>query len=213
MPVSADAPRALAGAKVVLFDLGGVLVEFVGVEAVRSLMAEDPGPEGARAMWIDSAANKAFETGAISADAFAEAFVREWRIDMAPSDFLAIYAGWTTRLLPGVAELLKDLRPHVRLACLSNTNACHWERMIDGFELGAMLDACYASHLLGVMKPEAEAFRRVTASLDVPPGDVIFFDDGPANVAGAKAAGLRAHRADGPADIRRALGMADLRPR
>jgi putative hydrolase of the HAD superfamily len=50
---------------------------------------------------------------------------------------------------------------------------------------------------LGCRKPDPEAFRRLAARLGVPPTSVLLFDDNAEYVAGARAAGIEAHRFDG----------------
>jgi HAD superfamily hydrolase (TIGR01509 family) len=52
---------------------------------------------------------------------------------------------------------------------------------------------------LGQRKPDPEAFRRLARRLGVPPGAVLFFDDYPEYVAGARQAGLEAYRFEGAA--------------
>ena len=55
------------------------------------------------------------------------------------------------------------------------------------------------------MKPDAEAFTYVADGLSLPPDRVLLLDDNQANVDGARAAGLRAERAVGVDEARRAL--------
>ena len=54
---------------------------------------------------------------------------------------------------------------------------------------------------LGCRKPEPEAFRHLARRLGVPPAGVLLFDDNADYVAGARAAGLQAHRFDGAAGV------------
>jgi putative hydrolase of the HAD superfamily len=54
---------------------------------------------------------------------------------------------------------------------------------------------------LGCRKPEPEAFRRLAGRLGVPPAGVLLFDDNADYVAGARAAGIEAHRFDGTAGV------------
>lgn len=54
------------------------------------------------------------------------------------------------------------------------------------------VDAAYFSCDLGVVKPDPEFFRRILAGLGAEPDEVFFVDDTPANVEGARTAGLRA---------------------
>jgi len=54
-------------------------------------------------------------------------------------------------------------------------------------------------------KPDPEAFHRLAQRLGVPPGAVLFFDDQATYVAGARQAGVEAHRFEGTAALRARL--------
>jgi putative hydrolase of the HAD superfamily len=54
---------------------------------------------------------------------------------------------------------------------------------------------------LGCRKPDPEAFRRLAGRLGVPTASVLLFDDNADYVAGARAAGIEAHRFEGTAGV------------
>jgi hypothetical protein len=62
---------------------------------------------------------------------------------------------------------------------------------------------------LGRSNPDPEAFRRLAARLACAPDEILFFDDA-SYVAGAREAGLVAHRAGGAAGVRAGLAVHDL---
>jgi len=193
----------------VLFDLGGVLVDFSGPRDLPELL---PSPVDAdlRLRMADCAATDAFERGAITPEVFAERFVREWRLNLAPAEFLARYVQWLRGLYPGAAELLGRLRPQHRLACLSNTNIAHWEEAEPMRWLRRTFDVALSSHELKLRKPQPEIFAAALQRLGCAPADVVYFDDLAANVAAAQTAGFDAHHVDGFAalDVRiRQLGL------
>lgn len=64
------------------------------------------------------------------------------------------------------------------------------------------LDVVVNSSVLGVHKPAKEYFQAACEALATPPARVLFVDDEDRAVAGARAAGLSAHRWSGPADLR-----------
>lgn len=185
------------GADVLLFDLGGVLVEFSGVEGLRSLLRA---PSDAAAIHQRLAACqllRQFEVGAIEPSAFAEAFVAEWDLTVPPARFLAEFRGWSRALLPGARELLDALRPRYRLAALSNSNAVHWDRNTSDLGVTGLFDAAFSSHQLGCHKPDPAIYREALALLGVSAERVVFFDDVENNVAGAKAEGITAFQVAG----------------
>jgi HAD superfamily hydrolase (TIGR01509 family) len=64
---------------------------------------------------------------------------------------------------------------------------------------------------LGRSKPDPEAFRRLASHLEMPPGQILYFDDDATYVAGAREAGLAAHQVGGAADVRAGLALHDVR--
>jgi putative hydrolase of the HAD superfamily len=63
---------------------------------------------------------------------------------------------------------------------------------------------------LGRSKPDPEAFRRLATRLEVAPGEILYFDDDATYVAGARDAGLSAHRVGGAAGVRAGLAIHGL---
>lgn len=194
----------------ILFDLGGVLVDFTGTEDVRQWMQDDPGAEGAKSLWGTSAAIQDFEHGRIDEDAFAEAFVAEWRLTIPPDRFKWEFRSWVTGPRPGAFGLLERLRARYQVACFSNTNAAHWHGMVVASGLIERLDKAYASFELGMMKPSEAAFAHVAGDLGREPHEILFFDDGAGNVEGARVAGLEADQVKSLAEIERVLAARGL---
>lgn len=188
--------------KVLLFDLGGVLIEFVGLIEIRKLLDHDPGPDAIRHRWMTSRSILRFERGECSPDEFSRSFVEEWGLSIEPASFLTIFRSWVRRPFPGVESFLSELRPTFVVACLSNTNEVHWTEMLELYGLRHHFDRHYASHLIGAVKPEPEVFAFVSGDLGYAPSDIAFFDDGLENVQGARQAGLHAYRVEGLQDLR-----------
>ncbi len=189
--------RLLEKPKVILFDLGGVLINFIGLQGVGKLLQNDPAPGEIRNRWIASDAIIQFERGGCSPGEFARTFVEEWGLALDPDTFLEMFRSWIKPPFPGVEDLLSDLRERFILACLSNTNELHWRTMLDEGGLRKSLDKHYASHLIGKAKPNWEVFAFVVQDLGCDPSEIIFFDDGAENIEGAREAGLFAYQAQG----------------
>jgi glucose-1-phosphatase len=199
----------MAAPKVLLFDLGGVLVDVANLRELPSLLPMAMEPEELRRKWVSSRAIAQFESGRCGAETFAAEFLREWGLAMGSRDFLERFAAWVKGPYPGTGQLLAELSARHTLACLSNTNALHWERVAAMEGLTPVLGRAFLSYRLGEMKPSPAVFAKVVAALGCEPSEVVFFDDGPENVAGAAEAGLSAHLTVGPEHLRRVLG--DLR--
>lgn len=187
--------------RVLLFDLGGVVVESAGLATLGRLLPQLDREE-ILSRWLGSEAVSGFESGAISQEAFARAFLAEWPLPMTPAQFLDEFSSWVRGFLPGARELLSGLRGRHRIACLSNTNAVHWARL-EGIE--EVFDLCIASHLTGHLKPGREAYADALRRLGAEAGQVCFFDDLPGNVAAARELGMQAFQVRGVAETASAL--------
>jgi putative hydrolase of the HAD superfamily len=177
-------------------------VENATFEQLEALLPRPIGRESLKSEWLASPAVRAFELGQSSPAEFADAFVREWRLDIGPADFIARFATWPRGLFPGAGELLARMRPFRLIACLSNSNAIHWPRLA---AVTGLFDVALASHLLGHAKPDATCFVRALERCDAEPDDVAFFDDSLANVDAARALGIRAFAVDGFGALERVL--------
>lgn len=180
--------------EVLLFDLGGVLVEIAIFEELPKLLSSSVERDEVRRRWLFSPAVQAFERGETGADAFIAAFIAEWGLKLGPAEFLAAYETWLRGPYPGALELLERLRRDYRIAVLSNCNAVHWRQLE---RVRGLAHVAYSSHLLGLVKPDVAIFRHVVSDLGVEPDQICFFDDTPPNVEAARAAGLRAYQTEG----------------
>jgi len=196
----------LRDGRVLLFDLGGVVVESTGLATLERLLPQLCREE-IQSRWLGSKAVSGFESGVISQEAFARAFLAEWPLPMTPAQFLEEFSTWVRGFLPGARELLAGLRGRHRIACLSNTNSAHWARL-EGIE--EVFDVCIASHLTGFLKPDREAYEDALRRLGAGAGEVCFFDDLPGNVAAARALGMQAFQVRGVAETASALKILGI---
>jgi putative hydrolase of the HAD superfamily len=77
--------------------------------------------------------------------------------------------------------------------------------VIDDMQLGPAFDHHFASHLTGRIKPDADAFEHVVASLNCRPEQVLFLDDNTLNIEAANRFGMQAVRVQGIDETTRAL--------
>jgi len=198
------------GSRLLLFDLGGVLVDVSGYRQLGTLLRRSlEEPEVLHGL-RNCPVLRAFETGRLSAAEFSERFVAAWQCATPPEEFLRQFRSCTHGFFPGARELLADLRGRYRLACLSNSNAVHWDRMQNELAVFELFEAALSSHQLGCYKPDPEIYERAFAALSVEPRQVIFFDDLPANVEAARNAGAQAYRVKGIDQLREQLLRLDL---
>jgi putative hydrolase of the HAD superfamily len=206
------APTAPGGIEVVLFDVGGVLLEVSGMAVILEWLEHRVTADDVWRLWFGSPSVREFESGRIGADAFAAGMIAELDLDLDARAFLDTFVTWPVRLYPGALDLISGIPPAYRRAVLSNTNALHWPRVTDELGLGAAFEQCFASHLIGKIKPDREAFEHAVQALACEPSRILFLDDNLVNVEAARAAGLRAARARGVDEARRALVNAGILP-
>lgn len=193
----------------VVFDLGGVLVRIARTWADACLAAgvdptgrEDPLSPAQRDPWVD-----AYERGALARPAFVDGLVAATGGRYAADEVVRVHDAWLLHEYPGVGALLDALDvAAVPTAVLSNTNEAHWAAMFPGpagparFPSLARIHHPVASHRVGARKPEPAAFRAVEAVTGRRGPGVVFFDDLPVNVEGARRAGWTAHLVDPDGD-------------
>lgn len=193
---------------VLLFDLGGVLMDFAGFDELAQFMPGAPGRSEIRDRWIRCEAVRRFERGEIPRDQFATSVIEELEIDLSPSYFLRSFVEWAREPSPEAISLLMALRNDFRIAALSNANELHTPLHRKRFE--DVIDTFYFSDEIGAVKPDRAIFEYVIRDLDVPPERIAFFDDTPVNVEAARDAGTKAYTVDGLVELQdrlRHLGL------
>ncbi|MFI7127268.1 HAD family hydrolase [Nonomuraea sp. NPDC050153] len=95
-------------------------------------------------------------------------------------------------LTDGAREALDELAGDgFEPACLSN-DAAAWSALLRRrFGLDLRIRRWFISSDLGARKPDPAPYAAVLDGLGVPPGEVLFVDDRPANLAPARALGMR----------------------
>jgi putative hydrolase of the HAD superfamily len=177
-----------------LFDLGGVLIENAVFDSLRNLLKAPVSDTVLRQRWLSSSAVRRFETGTISPNEFSVFFIEEWRINLTAEAFLKEFISWPKGFYPYAKQTLDLLRKKYRIGCLSNSNELHWEKF-NGFN--NEFDIAISSHIIGVVKPDKPAFRKALEICDALPEDVCFFDDSLSNVQAAREIGMRSYLVDG----------------
>jgi hypothetical protein len=100
MSEASEVPR-----DVILFDLGGVLMDFGGLQKLADLTGEPNGPE-LQSRWTSSTWLQTFERGHCGIEEFAGGVVSEWGLDLSPSEFVAEFKSWSAGPFQGSVELV-----------------------------------------------------------------------------------------------------------
>lgn len=191
--------------KVLLFDVGGVLVDWAGAQGLVELTEGRLTAEQARRFWMEFELLKPFETGQADGQEFARAAIADLDLAMTPYAFLEVFNSWMRGPFTGALEMVERIHPDYRRAVLSNSNPIHWRRLIDDYGLAGPFETLFVSHEIGQRKPDAEAYRIVCERLSQPAGNVVFFDDNPECVEAARSFGMQAIQVRGLAQLSAAL--------
>lgn len=194
-----------------LFDLGGIIVDWDGIRPLVELTGGRLSAEDARRFWLESEWVRAFEAGRCGADEYARGVVAELSLEIEPRKFLELFATWDRGTLPGSMELLRGLAPKYPLACLSNNNPIHWEMhrkagVLEPFQ------RLFASFETGFVKPDRESFQHVVDQLNVAPETILFFDDNRECTDAAGKLGIVARLTKGPVAVSAALAELGINP-
>ncbi len=175
--------------RAIIFDCGGVIFHFSPHRVFDHwAMASGQDANSLEQKFEFGKTFKEFERGEIDAFAFRNRVTEMLEIDLSDEDFdngwNSLYGG----LVPGIEELLQDLKTHYRLVALTNTNEIHAKKWrIICAPLLHFFEKVFSSHEIHARKPERRAYKIVLEYLDLGPDEVIFLDDNPEFVSAAAA--------------------------
>lgn len=189
--------QLIAGKRLHIFDLGGVLVE---VDARRTL-------DAFRALGISvdpAAMSNSHASDPLAADycdgrVGTAHFLAQLQRAAAPGTTRAqIVRAWNAMIgdpLPeGLAALLQAQRQGLQTALLSNCNSLHTDRCADLLDTYCRRTPLFLSQLTHISKPDPKAWLHLLAQLHCPPEDAAFYDDSQRNCDAARSLGIDARR-------------------
>jgi putative hydrolase of the HAD superfamily len=194
----------------ILFDLGGVLIELVLQDKMLAWMENRISLDEFNRMWLMSKSVRGFESGLISASEFAGSVIEEFNLPVDEDEFKREFVNFINGFFDGMEELLKKLSKEYTLACLSNTNELHWDKLCREYDMEGLIKHNFLSYKTGINKPDKEAFLNVIKELDTEAGKILFFDDNQINVEAAQRLGIKAYRVCGYEDVTKVLKGLDI---
>lgn len=188
-----------------VFDLGGVIVRLRGTPILEAWIPGEHTPESLWMIWLSSEAPRAFESGKLDQNEFAERIVRELSLNVSVTDFTEHFSQLPIGPYPGALELLHDLKKRYTTSLFSNSNEIHWKRKMNEMQLRDAFHHKFASHLMGKVKPDLNAFLEVEDKLGVHASQILFFDDNQLNVDAARSVGFIASKVVGFDELKDSL--------
>lgn len=193
----------------VVFDLGGVLIDWDPRHLYRRLFTDESAMEEFLATVCTPAWNAEQDRGRPFAEAVADLSARHPE----HADLIAAYhERWEEMLagaIPGSVALLEELRDaDVRLLALTNWSGETFPVARERYGFLDWFDGIVVSGHERAVKPDTELFARLCRRFDVEPARALFIDDSPANVEAAARLGFRVLRFTSPEGLR--ADLADL---
>lgn len=200
----------------VIFDIGGVLIDWNPRYLYRKLFDDEPTMERFLAEVATMDWHEANDRGVPFSVTCRDLAARH------PEYAEEIWA-WGRRSeemiagpIAGTVEILDELRRRsVPCYALTNMEAETYPLRLERFAFMRWFDGTVVSSAEGIIKPDPEIFERLIARFGLTPERTLFVDDSPRNVAAAAALGFQAERFRSPEDLRRRLqaaGVLDGRP-
>ena len=185
--------------KAIIFDLGAVILNINyqnTIDEFKKLGVKNP-----NSFYSKKTQTHLFnqiETGKISQ----KGFLLKIQKETSDASIQQVKNAWNAMLLDLPEErikLLKSLNQNYAIFLLSNTNAlhiCEFKKKLGNKEYTEfynLFDKVYYSHKIGFRKPQAEAFTIILNQNKLAAHEVLFIDDSPQHIEGAKKLGIQAY--------------------
>jgi len=183
--------------KAVVFDIGGVLID-LDMEACIGTFKRVLGFDRITEL-LDPCHQKGifsrFEEGLMTEEEFCAWVLERSRPGHTPAD--VEYCMWSLLIgiKPETAAAVKALQGRYPLYLLSNNNPINMRRchaLLEQNGIGGIYTDEFISSEMKLLKPSAAFYSEVVRRLGLAPEEILFIDDSPANVEGAKAVGIDA---------------------
>ena len=185
--------------KAIIFDLGAVILNINYQNTINSFAKI--GIKNANYFYSKKTQNCLFnliETGDISEKEFLLRLQKETN----NASIEQVKNAWNSMLLDlpkNRVKFLKKISSNYTIFLLSNTNAIHiyeFEKKIGSKrynEFYNLFEKVYYSHKIGFRKPHSEAFQLVLNTNKLSADEVLFIDDSPQHIKGAKKLGIKTY--------------------
>lgn len=164
--------------RVLLFDLGRVLIDFdhtLGVKKIVNFCTLDE--QSIYNLFFDSDITDKYEKGLVSSLGFFEEVKKMLNAKITYEEFVPI---WNKIFSPhlGMLELIESLKDNYSLYLVSNINKLHFEYLQEEFSsYFKFFTYIFLSYELGLRKPDPKIYRYIIDYLKISPQNIIYTDD------------------------------------
>jgi putative hydrolase of the HAD superfamily len=192
---------------VVLFDVGGVLLTNSWDVKERSEVATFFGLDQLELQSRHKEIVELWERGGVSMSTYLDVAVFYEKRSFSRDEFITCMLDQSKLLQNSAMGILRELAAsrHYQLGALNNESRELNEYRFKVFGLREYFDVALTSCYVGLRKPDAAMYQRAIDIVGGPAERILFIDDRPENVAGAKSAGLIAIQYTGEAELREEL--------
>ena len=178
-------------APIIIFDLGGVLVNLDWDKACAPLTdLSDRNYELVMSEIENGPIVESSMLGRLTTREFHQAICDKLHINIEYHRFIELWNG-ILDLDYEVACYVNKLAKNHTLILASNTDAIHFPYCIDNFDVLKLFDKYFLSHEMGLLKPDPVYFHQVLYQLWASPANCIFIDDRIGNVRSAQSLGIK----------------------
>ncbi|MBI4549737.1 MAG: HAD family phosphatase [Candidatus Omnitrophica bacterium] len=201
-----------AACRLVLFDLGNVLVRFDHAILARKLSKLSRKPIFAIvSQFIRSGLGELYDEGRIDTEDFTGRVLRALDLKMSPEEFKACWTEifWEN---PGMDELVGRLKARYPVFVISDTNPMHFDFVRERFPILRHIDQFVLSYEVGARKPHPKMFEAALRRAGCAAEETFFTDDRSEIIEAARRMGFRTHRFTGTRALARELLKQGILP-
>ncbi len=179
--------------KALCLDVGDVLVDINIAPGIDYLGWTDDDQLSARIHALGQwEIYDAFERGHILEAQFLRQLRSHLGVGLPDTELVKFWNASIGKMVPGVEHVVSDVIDRLPVYALTNTNPIHYDYFVGNMPIFTKLKRVIASFHVGYRKPEAQLFASVASLIGQAPEDILFIDDLPTNVNGAKNFGYQA---------------------
>ncbi|MFD2200963.1 HAD family hydrolase [Shivajiella indica] len=182
-----------------IFDLGNVIINIdydFSINELKKILPESK--HELTQKFFPSKFHKEYEKGLISSAQFRDEIRELYEEDWTDVQIDHVWNSLLRDVPQERIDILKQLKVDFGTAVLSNTNAIHIEKfdqiLQEQTTEKSIYDLChriFLSHEMRLAKPDVAIYQAVLEEIAIPANKVLFFDDLPANLEGAKKVGFQ----------------------